>query len=85
MNKVTFDDYWLGYLAGHADPLTRVLHYSACCSNSCSVFIARSQWPGGGADRLLAQLPRRNLSHEWIEGNSNKLHATRPLWGWGIC
>jgi len=27
MNKVTFDDYWLGYLAGHARPLTRVLHY----------------------------------------------------------
>ena len=24
--KPTFDDDWLGYLAGHAHPLTRVLH-----------------------------------------------------------
>lgn len=27
MNKLTYDDYWLGYLAGHARPLTRLLHY----------------------------------------------------------
>ncbi|WP_322414248.1 Mpo1-like protein [Mesorhizobium huakuii] len=27
MNPQTFDEYWLGYLAGHSKPSTRFIHY----------------------------------------------------------
>jgi hypothetical protein len=40
--KTTFDDYWLGYLAGHAHPLTRGLHYFGLFFGSASIVPTRS-------------------------------------------
>ena len=81
MNKVTFDGYWLGYLAGHANPLTRVLHYFGLFFGQLLglyLSFAFAWW----AALIVCPLSYyvAYLSHEMVEGNSNKPYATRPLW-----
>jgi hypothetical protein len=81
MSKVNFDDYWLGYLAGHANPLTRVLHYFGLFFGQLLglyLSFAFVWW----AALLVCPLSYyvAYLSHERVEGNSNKPYATRPLW-----
>jgi len=79
--KVSFDDYWLGYLAGHANPLTRVLHYFGLFFGQMLGLyfaLAAAWWVALIVCPLSYYVAY--LSHEWIEGNSNKPYATRPLW-----
>jgi hypothetical protein len=80
VTKVTFDDYWLGYLAGHARPLTRVLHYFGLFFGQLLglyLSFAFAWW----AALIVCPLSYHvaYLSHEMVEGNSNKPYATRPL------
>ncbi|MGY3450751.1 Mpo1-like protein [Bradyrhizobium sp. USDA 4353] len=81
MNTLTFDDYWLGYLAGHARRLTRVFHYFGLFFGQLlglflSFYVA--WW------LALIVCPSSYMiayfSHELVEGNSNKPYATRPVW-----
>src|SRR4030088_963076 len=79
--KTTFDDYWLGYLAGHARPLTRVLHYFGLFFGQLLglyLSFAFAWW----AALIVCPLSYyvAYLSHEMVEGNSNKPYATRPRW-----
>jgi len=81
MNKLAFDDYWLGYLAGHARPLTRILHYVGLFFGQLlGVFLSLSfAW---WAALIICPLSYAlaYFSHELVEGNSNQPYATRPLW-----
>jgi hypothetical protein len=81
MNKLTFDDYWLGYLAGHARPPTRLLHYFGLFFGQLlGLFLSFSYawW----AALIVCPLSYiiAYFSHEFVEGNSNKPYATRPVW-----
>jgi hypothetical protein len=81
MNKVTFDDYWLGYLAGHARPLTRVLHYFGLFFGQLLglyLSFAFAWWTALIVCPLSYYVAY--LSHARVEGNSNKPYATQPLW-----
>src|ERR1700687_2007509 len=81
MNKVTFDDYWVGYLAGHARPATRVLHYFGLFFGQLLDLYASFAFAWWSA-LIICPLSYfvAYLSHELIEGNSNKPYATWPLW-----
>jgi hypothetical protein len=81
MNKVIFDDYWLGYLAGHARPLTRVLHYFGLFFGQLLGLYLSFTFAWWAA-LIVCPLSYSvaYLSHEMVEGNSNKPYATRPLW-----
>ena len=81
MNKATFDDYWLGYLAGHANPVTRVLHYFGLFFGQVlGLYLSYAfvWWAALIVCPLVYYVAY--LSHEWVEGNSNKPYATRPAW-----
>ena len=81
MNPQTFDEYWLGYLAGHSKPTTRLVHY-------IGLFFA--PLAGIAASLLFAWwafliiIPvfyvAALLTHPLLEHNSNKPFADRPLW-----
>lgn len=81
MTKLTYDTYWLSYLAGHARLPTRLLHYYGLFFGQLLglyLSFAIAWWWAlivCPSSYLIAY-----LSHEFIEGNSNKPYATRPLW-----
>ena len=81
MNSTTYDEYWLGYLAGHARAVTRVFHYYGLFFGQVLGLYASYKYAWWAA---LVICPFSYyvayLSHEWIEGNSNKPYATRALW-----
>ena len=81
MNKRTYDDYWLGYLAGHDRLSTRLLHYFGLFFGQLlglflSFFLA---WWLALIICPLSYMAAY-FSHELVEGNSNKPYATRPFW-----
>ena len=81
MEKKTFDEYWLGYLAGHARPVTRHLHYFGLFFGQL-LGLAASVFAAWWAALIICPLSYyiAFLSHEHVEGNSNKPYATRPVW-----
>lgn len=81
MEKTSFDDYWLGYLAGHARPVTRRVHYFGLFFGQLIGLYAMYAWAWWAA-LVICPLSYfiAYLSHEHVEGNSNKPYATRPLW-----
>lgn len=81
MNPRTFDEYWLGYLAGHSRPSTRYIHYlglffAPIVGAAASFFVV--WWA------FLVIVPlfyiAALLTHPFLEHNSNKPFADRPLW-----
>jgi hypothetical protein len=81
LNPQTFDEYWLGYLAGHAKPATRFVHYlglffAPLAGIAASLLFA--WWA------FLVIIPvfyvAAFLTHPLLEHNSNKPFADRPLW-----
>lgn len=81
MTQQTYDDYWLGYLAGHARLSTRLLHYFGLFFGQLlGLFLSFSfAW---WAALIVCPLSYilAYFSHEFVEGNSNKPYATRPIW-----
>ncbi|MBS0250003.1 MAG: DUF962 domain-containing protein [Proteobacteria bacterium] len=78
---MTYDAYWLGYLAGHADAKTRWMHYFGLFFGQLLGIYgsyAYAWWVGLLICPLSYYLAY--LSHEFVEGNSNKPYATRPIW-----
>jgi hypothetical protein len=77
----TFDEYWLSYLAGHSKPSTRVLHYFGLFFGQL-LGLALSYWIYWWAFFIIGPVSYMIalLSHEHVEGNSNKPYATRPVW-----
>ena len=81
MNPQTFDEYWLGYLAGHSKPSTRFIHYLglffAPIAGVAASFLV-TWWA------FLVIIPVFYLAalftHPLLEHNSNKPFAERPLW-----
>ena len=81
MNQLRYDDYWLGYLAGHARPSTRLLHYFGLFFGQLlGLFLSfyLAWWVALIVCPLSYMLAY--VSHELVEGNSNEPYATRPLW-----
>jgi len=81
MNPRTFDEYWLGYLAGHSKSSTRFVHYlglffAPIAGVAASFFVV--WWA------FLVIIPFFYLAalftHPLLEHNSNKPFAERPLW-----
>ena len=81
METQTYDEYWLGYLAGHSKLSTRVYHYfglffGQVMGIAASItFVWWAFFVIGPTSYLIAL-----VSHEHIEGNSNKPFAARPVW-----
>lgn len=79
--RKTYDEYWLGYLAGHAHGLTRVLHYFGLFFGQLIGLYASWNYVWwavlviGPVSYYVAF-----VSHEFVEGNSNKPYAVRPFW-----
>jgi len=81
MNPQTFDEYWLGYLAGHSRTSTRLVHYLglffAPIAGIAASFLV-VWWA------FLVIIPffyiAAFLTHPFLEHNSNKPFADRPLW-----
>ncbi len=81
MPKATYDEYWLGYLAGHARWVTRVLHYFGLFFGQLIGLYA--SWAYAWWAPLIicpASYFIAYLSHQHVEGNSNKPYATQALW-----
>ena len=80
MNPRTFDEYWLGYLAGHSKSSTRFFHYLGLFAPIAGV--AASFLVVWWA--FLVIIPFFYLAalftHPLLEHNSNKPFAERPLW-----
>ena len=81
LKEQTFDEYWLGYLAGHSKLKTRVFHYfglffGQLIGLTASFFVAWWAFFIIGPISYYIAL----ISHEHVEGNSNKPFALRPLW-----
>ncbi|MBZ9677129.1 Mpo1-like protein [Mesorhizobium sp. ES1-1] len=81
MNPRTFDEYWLGYLAGHSRPSTRFVHYlglffAPIAGAMASVLVVWWAFLVIVPLFYLAAL----LTHPLLEHNSNKPFAERPLW-----
>jgi hypothetical protein len=81
MNQLTYDDYWLSYLAGHARPLTRLLHYFGLFFGQL-LGLLLSFYFAWWIALIICPLSYMiaYLSHELVEGNSNQPYATRPFW-----
>ena len=81
MDPKTFDEYWLCYLAGHSRPSTRLVHYLglffAPIAGIAASFLV-VWWA------FLIIIPvfylAALLTHPFLEHNSNKPFADRPLW-----
>jgi hypothetical protein len=81
MNKLTYDDYWLGYLAGHARPLTRLLHYFGLFFGQLlGLFLSFSYAWWVALIICPLSYMAAYFSHELVEGNSNQPYATKPIW-----
>lgn len=77
----TFDEYWLGYLAGHAHLSTRAMHYLGLFVAplaGLALSILYAWW----AFLVVAPLfyVAALLTHPLVEHNSNKPFAERPVW-----
>ena len=77
----TFDDYWIGYLAGHSKPLTRYLHYLGLFFAPLAGIAASLLYAWWA---FLVIIPLCYLialfTHPLLEHNRNKPFAERPLW-----
>jgi hypothetical protein len=77
----TYDDYWLGYLAGHARGVTRALHYFGLFFGQLIGLYASVAFAWWAALIICpASYYIAYLSHAHVEGNSNKPYATQALW-----
>jgi hypothetical protein len=81
MSKLTYDDYWLSYLAGHASPLTRLFHYFGLFFGQLLGLLLSFSFAWWAA-LIICPLCYMvaYFSHELVEGNSNQPYATRPFW-----
>lgn len=77
----TYDEYWLGYLAGHSQPKTRYLHYLGLFIGPVSGILASLLWKWWAFFPIYAvSYYMAHESHPMMEGNSNKEFAKRPVW-----
>jgi hypothetical protein len=81
MTVQTFDEYWLAYLAGHSKPTTRFLHYVGLFAAPL-LGLAGSFFVTWWAFFVVAPLfyVIAYFTHPYLEHNSNKPFADRPLW-----
>ena len=81
MKIQTFDEYRLAYLAGHAKPLTRFVHYiglffAPLAGVAASILIA---WWAFFVIAPVLYIAAR-FTHPLLEHNSNEPFAERPVW-----
>ena len=81
MQQHSYDEYWLGYLAGHSHKKTRYLHYIGLFIGPVAGILMSLLW------RWWAFFPIFGISyyvafksHPLVEGNTNKEFAERPVW-----
>jgi len=81
MDTQTFDEYWLGYLAGHSRIPTRIVHYIGLIFGPLAVLYLSFTWHwwaffvGYPLFYLLAL-----VTHPLFESNSNEPFARRAGW-----
>ena len=81
MKAMSFDEYWLAYLAGHSKPMTRALHYiglffAPIIGLVGSIFFV--WWAFFVVAPAFYAIAF--FTHPLMEHNSNKPFADRPLW-----
>lgn len=81
MDAQTYDEYWLGYLAGHSKPLTRWLHYFGLFFGQI-IGLALSFFVIWWAFFIVGPVSYfiAFISHEAVEHNTNEPFKTKPLW-----
>lgn len=81
MKIETFDEYWLAYLAGHAKPMTRFVHYIGLFFAPLAGLAASLFWVWWAFFVIAPILYiAARVTHPLLEHNSNEPFAERPVW-----